>query len=190
MSFSPDLSLVLVNDTVYQLNKDAEFATSIALPSSTKQLANNVNQGSISMHDRSVLHPKFSTCNRFLLYLSSGSIDKQMSPKLDVFHIINPETNKFTKISLPANLDFSSLTYAMAEWHPTLPIIALVTFRMAPVAETGELLQIRACYSLDLDVSNAKWVKAQELTSDRTQGKRRDLYRDCGTELMTRRREM
>lgn len=190
VSFSPDLSLILVNDTVYRLDTNADFAASIALRSSPNQLANNVNQGSTSMHDGPTFHAKFSTCNSFLLYLSTGSIDKQISPKVDLYQIINLETDVFTRISLPTSLDVSLLAYALAEWHPTLPILALITFQMAPMAETEEVSQIRACYSLNLDVPSAKWVEAQELTSERPQRKRHDLCRVCGTELITRRREM
>ena len=175
MSFSPDLSLVLVNETVYQLDTNADFAASIALTSSPNQLANNVNQGSMSMHEKPPVHAKFSTCNSFMLYLSTGSIDKQISPKVDLYQIINLETDMFNRISLPANLDVSLLAYALAEWHPTLPILALITFQMASIAETEEVLQIRACYSLNLDVPSATWVKAHELTSERTQGKRRNI---------------
>ena len=190
MSFSPDLSLVLVNDTIYQLDTNTEFAASIVLTSSASQLANKVNQGSMSMHDGPSLHAKFSTCNRFLLYLSNSSIDKQISPKLDIYHMVNLETDIFTPISLPGNLDLSLLAYAIAEWHPTLPILALITFQMAQMAETGETLQIRACYSLNLDVSSAKWVKAHELTSERTQGNRHSSCKICGTELMAICREL
>lgn len=190
MSFSSDLSLVLVKDTIYQLDTNADFAASVALTNSGNQSAKKNNQGPLSMHEIPTVHAKFSTCNSFLLYLSTGSIDKQMSPKVDLYCITNLETDIFAKISLPANLDVSLLTYALAEWHPTLPILALITFQMAPMAESEEVLQIRACYSLNLDVPSAEWVKAQELTSERTQGKRHDLSRDCGIELMARRSEM
>ncbi|KAL8789675.1 MAG: hypothetical protein Q9195_006728 [Heterodermia aff. obscurata] len=174
-SFSPDLSLLLVNNAVYKLNTTADFAVSITVSSPEDQVASTANQGSMTIRDGPCVHAMFSTCNRFLLYLNTGSIEKQMSPKLDVYQATNSKTDMLSRILLPMNLDLSLFTFAMAEWHPTLPILGLVTCQVAAIAGTEEGFTVRACYTLNLDVMGANWIEAREIISEESQRKHCDF---------------
>lgn len=167
VAFSPDLSLVVLNDVVYALDKEVEYATAAPLPLTKEKTISNSEVELEIMSSRSHMHAMVSACNSFLVCVDIGSPDHRRPPKLELYRIMRTQRTAVCRCTLPPEVDIAGLAYALAKWHPTQPILSLITWKIATITFPEEIIQPEACYVLNLSHPNTSWIKAEKTSQDR-----------------------
>ena len=167
VSFSPDLSLVVLNDVVYALDKEIEYATAVPVPLTNEKTTSNTKAEPGVMTSRSHVHAIVSTCNSFLVCVDIGSPGQHRPPKLELYRIMHTQRTALCNFNLPPEVDIPGLAYVLAKWHPTLPILSLVTWKPHASTNSDETIQPEACYVLNLINPNPCWISARKISRNR-----------------------
>ena len=179
IAFSPDLSLVALNDKIYDIGTVNEFAASVKLPIPEDNRLVGFDENTGNADNISKSQVQFSNCSTFLNTVDTGSIEKQRSPSVEIYQVRDSECVRPCRIALPTNLDFSNLIFAQTAWHPQLPILSLVTWEWSTTTSTEDVDERVTCYMLSLEHENPQWDRAGEVFHNRVL--RTFVTLGCGT---------
>ena len=161
VAFSRDLELISVNGACYRLSTDLEFDRLVLSLVCQSGFTSNLGteQGSPSGSHILTLPADFSSCNRFVAHTDTGSVEPARQPSLQVFTLGTRGCKVQVPVDLPTNLDISKVAYVVTAWHPTSPILSVVTWEINP--EPGQLLETKKCYTWDMDGPTARWLESK-----------------------------
>ncbi len=160
--FNQNLTLLAIDDTIYGPLQDTEAMESKALPLTNRCCDTKDDQETPS--SRINLVPQFSACSRYVVYSDTGLPQTSQPPRLEVYRIA---ADAVLRVDLPVSLKLDTLYYAKFLMHPTLPLLAVVSWSILR-QETNHIVTL-CCSILDLDDSRS-WIDAGE-TASNSEGK-------------------
>ena len=168
VTFSPDLSLVVLNDALYRLDTANQSSIPIVLPIAEHEDHISSDDAATLADNGSHFEAMISYCNGYLVYLDTGSRGEGSPPKLEIYRLKDSGRDVAIKIDLPNNLILSKFSFAKACWHPTSPVIGLLTWQSSTAAKATNDSESETCHTLNLDFPCARWVKAKKTFTSKT----------------------
>lgn len=160
---SPDLGLILIDDACYYLQDNLDSVHPWVMPWLDLRHSSVLHcEDDQARSNRSFLHSRFSTCNRYLANVDPGSIQPSRSPKLELYQI-QYERDRIARIELLENFRILAFSWLDAVFHPTLPIVSIVTTRIEAVEGYQRRREVFECYVVRLTGTRSDWVRLEEV---------------------------